>query len=316
MPYPFGAQYPILLAPMAGVTDVAFRELCVAFGADMTYTEMVSAKGLHYNNRNSRALLRISDVEKPCAIQLFGSEPEIMADIARALCDDMGDSLRLIDINMGCPAPKITRNGEGCALMLDPGLAARIVGAVAAAASVPVTVKHRLGFDSSHVNGLEFARVCRDAGAAAVTVHARTRAQMYSGRADYDAIARIAAALDIPVIGNGDVFDGESALRMRSTGCAGIMVARGAQGNPFIFAEIRAALRGEAYSPPSWERRREVALAHIRRHVQLKGEGSFAELRKHLSWYTRGIDGSAAARVRINAASSSAELVAILEKIQ
>ena len=312
----FGSGFPILLAPMAGITDMPFRELCMDFGAHMTYTEMISAKGLSYNSKNSFALLELSPKEIPCGVQLFGSEPSIMADMTRRLCDELCGRIRLIDINMGCPAPKITGNGEGSALMLNIPLAQRIVSAVKNASTVPVTVKHRLGFDDAHRNAVEFAVAMESAGADALTVHGRTRAQMYSGKADYDAIAEVVNAVDIPVIGNGDVFCGEDALRLKAaTGCDGIMVARGAQGNPLIFKEINCALRGEPYTVPDWEQRRAVAIRHAKRHIEGKGERSFIELRKHMAWYTKGIVGSAQVRVAINTAPTAEALLDILEKI-
>ena len=243
---------PVLLAPMAGVTDLPFRAICANMGADFTYTEMVSAKGLFYGGKNSHALLVTAIEERPCGVQLFGSEPEVMADMAGMLCEQYAGEITLIDINMGCPARKITSNREGSALMLDMPLASRIISAVAKASALPVTVKFRKGFDAAHVNAPEFARMAEDAGASAVTVHGRTREQMYSGKADWDIIASVKQAVKIPVVGNGDVFSGAAALALlKHTGCDGIMVARGAQGNPFLFEEIKAALHGVPYERPS-----------------------------------------------------------------
>ncbi|MBQ3551540.1 MAG: tRNA dihydrouridine synthase DusB [Clostridia bacterium] len=309
----FDKGLPVLLAPMAGITDMPFRELCIMHGADMTYTEMISAKGLFFGDKKTRRLVIPSDIEKKFAIQLFGSEPRVMADMARALSYEYGDRLLLIDINMGCPAPKITSNGEGSSLMKDPKLAALIVETVASAVNIPVTVKQRTGWDDTSKNGKEFAKLMENSGAAMITVHGRTRAQMYSGMADMDMIRDIKAAAKIPIIGNGDIRDGDSALRMKNeTGCDGIMVARGAMGNPFIFAEIKARLAGENYTPPTDEERIKTALIHAKRHIEVKGEGAFVELRKHMAWYTHGMRGANAMRVALNAVSTYDELERLL----
>lgn len=309
----FDKGFPVLLAPMAGITDMPFRELCVMHGADMTYTEMISAKGLFFGDKKTRRLLIPSDIEKRFAVQLFGSEPKLMADMARSLSYEYGERLLLIDINMGCPAPKITSNGEGSALMKDPRLAALIVEAVASAVSIPVTVKQRIGWDDTSKNGREFAKLMENSGAAMITVHGRTRMQMYSGMADIDMIRDIKAAANIPIIGNGDIRDGDSALRMKhETFCDGIMVARGAMGNPFIFAEIKAKLMGKTYTPPTVEERVRTALIHAKRHIEVKGEGAFVELRKHMAWYTHGMRGANAMRVALNAVSTYDELEKLL----
>lgn len=312
---PFLPDLPILLAPMAGVTDISYRALCKELGCDFTYTEMVSAKGLFYGGVGSAALLETDPIERPCGVQIFGREPELMAEIARRLCEDSVGELALIDINMGCPAPKITGNGEGSALMLEPALAGRIIEAVAKASTLPVTVKFRKGFDESHVNALEFGRMAENSGAAMVTVHGRTRAQMYSGRADWDIIGEVKAALSIPVIGNGDVFTGADALALRAhTGCDGIMVARGAQGNPFIFAEIKAALAGEAYTQPGEAQRLAMARLHLQRAVAHKGQRAVIEMRKHVAWYLKGVRGAAALRAKANEAATLEEMLALLER--
>ena len=241
-------EFPVLLAPMAGVTDLAFREICRAMGADFSYTEMVSAKGLYYGSERTASLLAASPLERPYGVQLFGAEPEIVAGMAKRLADEAHPGLALIDLNMGCPARKITGNGEGSALMLDLPRAARIIESAAKSSSLPITVKFRKGFDAAHINAVAFARMAEESGAAMLTVHGRTREQMYSGKADWDIIAAVKTAVSIPVIGNGDVFSGQDALALRAhTGCDGIMVARGAEGNPFIFREIHAALAGKPY---------------------------------------------------------------------
>ena len=289
----FHTAFPVLLAPMAGVTDLPYRRLCRELGCDFTYTEMVSAKGLRYGAAATAALLETSPEERPCGVQLFGREPAILAEVAGKLCRENRGELALIDINMGCPAPKITGNGEGSALMKEPKLAAQIIEAVVKASDLPVTVKFRKGFDAAHCNALEFAKLAQESGAALVTLHGRTREQMYSGKADWDVIARVKQALSIPVIGNGDVFSGADALAMRAyTHCDGIMVARGAQGNPFIFQEIQAALAGRPYTPPTPAQRLDMALEHLRRAVEYKGERAYVEMRKHMAWYIRGIRGA------------------------
>ncbi|MEN6470750.1 MAG: tRNA dihydrouridine synthase DusB [Clostridiaceae bacterium] len=304
---------PVFLAPMAGVTDLPFRALCASMGADFTYTEMVSAKGLSYGGKNSFALLETAAEERPCGVQLFGSEPAVMADMARMLSERYVGQLAVIDINMGCPARKITSNREGSALMLDPLRASRIISAVVKASSLPVTVKFRKGYDQTRANAPEFARMAEESGASAVTVHGRTREQMYAGKADWDSIAAVKRMVKIPVIGNGDVFSGaDAAALLKHTGCDGVMVARGAQGNPFLFSEIKAALRGQLYEGPSDARRIETAILHVKAHVAHKGERAVIEMRKHAAWYVRGMKDSASVRARINACATAGELCAVL----
>lgn len=305
----------MLLAPMAGITDDVFRKLCVMQGCDFTFTEMVSAKGIHYNSRKTRELLRIGALERPCGVQLFGSEPGIMAQTAKRLEAEYRGEIALIDINMGCPAPKITGNGEGSALMRNLGLASKIISAVAAAVELPVSVKFRKGWDDKHVNAVEFARMAQESGAAFVTVHGRTRCQMYAGAADWDIIARVKQAVSIPVVGNGDVFSGEAALRMLEyTGCDGIMAARGAQGNPFLFAQIRAALSGEGCAAPSAQERILMAIRHASEFLAERDAGAFIELRKHMAWYTKGIYGSTQLRRRINTCADADELLKLMRE--
>lgn len=304
---------PLLLAPMAGFSDMSFRVLCKSLGCDLTVTEMVSAKGLFYGSRKTAELLETDPAERPVVMQIFGREPEIMADMAQRLAERYGEALLAIDINMGCPAPKITGNGEGSALMREPLLAGHIVETVAKKAGVPVTVKIRKGYDARHENAAEIARIAEDSGAAAITVHGRTREQMYAGSADYAAIAAVRAAVKIPVIGNGDVRDGDSALRLlRQTRCDGIMIGRGALGNPFVFSEVRAALRGEAYTPPTWAERMETAVRHTRMTAANKGERGILELRKHIVYYLSGIPGAARLRTRLQNAETAEEMAQIL----
>ncbi len=303
------------LAPMAGVTDAAFRGICRGMGADFSYTEMVSAKGLHYNNANTGALLAPAPEERVYGAQLFGSDPAVVAEAVEGLLAGNRSGLALIDINMGCPAHKIVSNGEGSALMKNIPLAARVTEAAVRAANgrIPVSVKFRKGWDAQHINAVAFARAAQDAGASLLAVHGRTREQMYSGRADWDIIAEVKAAVTIPVLGNGDVFTGADALAIKAqTGCDGVLVARGAQGNPFLFREIKAALSGAPYDPPTPGERIDTALLHARRLCKTRGDRAVVEMRKHAAWYLAGLRGSASLRGRVNAVCSLAELEALL----
>lgn len=310
-----GLSSPFLLAPLAGITDGPFRRLCAEQGAALVYSEMVSAKGLWYKDKNTGKLLEILDGEDPVAYQLFGHEPEIMAFAARELegCGNV-----IFDINMGCPVPKIVKNGEGSALMKNPDLAHDVIAAAVKNTSKPVTVKIRAGWDAASVNAVEVARAAADAGAAAVAVHGRTREQYYSGKADWSVIAAVKSAVDIPVIGNGDVTDAASGLRMmEETGCDFVMVGRGALGNPWIFAELNAAWRGEPLPPPpTKEDKKQMMLRHFGDVLELKGEYvAVREMRKHVGWYLKGVPGAAAFRGRINQISSAEELRQAIEEI-
>lgn len=308
-----GTVPPVFLAPMAGVSDAPFRELCVSFGADLAFSEMVSAKGLYYGGGASGTLIAASKREERLAVQLFGSDAALMADMAKRIENEAGGKLAVIDINMGCPARKIVSNGEGSALMRDLPLAQSIIQAVSRAVSVPVSVKFRKGFDS--VNAVEFARMASQSGAGFITLHGRTREQQYSGKADWDIIAEAKRVSCVPLVGNGDVFSGADAVKLLAyTGCDGIMVARGAMGAPYIFKEIKAALKGESYTPPSANERIALAKAHARRLLELKGDGAIIQMRKHVAWYLKGLSGSSALRARANEIKSLAELEALLDE--
>ena len=290
----------VILAPMAGVSDIAFRLLCHEQGAGLVCSEMVSAKAILYGNKNTEELLQIHSEEGAVSLQLFGSDPDIVSEMAKRIEER---PFAVLDLNMGCPVPKVVNNGEGSALMKDPLLAGRIVEKTAKAIQKPLTVKIRKGFDDDHVNAVEMAHILQESGAAAVAVHGRTREQYYSGQADWDIIAQVKAAVKIPVIGNGDVTDGESALRLlKKTGCDGVMIGRGAQGNPWVFREVTAALEGREIPPrPTRQELYDMIARHAQLAAQYKGEYiTVREMRKHLAWYTTGLPHAAALRRQIN----------------
>jgi tRNA-dihydrouridine synthase B len=307
---------PVILAPMAGVTDLPFRLLAKEMGCALVYSEMVSDKGLIYRNCHTLDMLRIAETERPVTIQIFGSEPESMAEAAK-IVEQAGPDL--IDVNMGCPTPKIVKNGEGSALMRRPDLAYRILCSVVKAVSVPVTVKIRKGWNDESVNAVEMARLAEAAGVSAIAVHGRTREQFYSGQADWSVIAAVKRGVAIPVIGNGDIRSaGDAAEMMRQTGCDGVMIGRYAQGNPWIFKEISHYLETrEILPPPSIKERLKVLLRHFEMLIEHKGEYTgIREMRRHAAWYTKGLPNSAEWRLHINQAVCKEDFAAIVQKIE
>lgn len=304
----------LILAPMAGVTDLPFRMLCKEQGCGLLYTEMVSAKAILYNSRNTKELMEVRREERPIAVQLFGSDPEIVSDMAKRIEDGPYD---IIDINMGCPVPKIVNNGEGSALMKQPKLVETMLTALVKKLDKPVTVKFRRGFDEDHINAVEIAKIAESCGVSAVAVHGRTREQFYAGKADWEIIRQVKEAVQIPVIGNGDIFCPEDARQMmEETGCDGLMIARGARGNPWLFHRINHYLdTGELLPEPDHQEICRMMLRHAKLQIELKGELiGMKEMRKHIAWYTAGLPHSAAIRRACNLIETFSELEDLLQR--
>lgn len=305
----------LILAPMAGVTDLPFRLICKEQGAGLLCMEMVSAKAIYYNNKNTEELMAIDERELPVSLQLFGSDPDIISEMAKRIEEK---PFAILDINMGCPVPKVVNNHEGSALMKNPKLVEEIVTKTVKAIKKPVTIKIRKGFDDKNINAVEIAKIAEASGAAAVAVHGRTREQYYSGKADWEIIAKVKDAVSIPVIGNGDIVDGISAKKMLDeTGCDGLMIGRGVQGNPWIFREIAAYLeQGIVLPRPDQNEMKEVILKHAKMQLECKGEYTgIREMRKHISWYTKGMQNSARLRNEINNIETFEQLYVCVEKL-
>lgn len=310
----FEVENEVFLAPMAGVTDLPFRLICKELGCGLLYTEMINAKALCYDDKNTKKMLNILDEEHPVAVQIFGSEPEFMGKAAQILNDYPNE---ILDINMGCPAPKVVKNGDGSALMRNPKLAGQVLDQVVKNSKKPVTLKIRKGWDDNSINALEIAKIAEDCGICAITIHGRTREQYYSGQADWDIIGEVKSQLSIPVIGNGDVTSVEDAIRIKDhTGCDAIMIGRGAQGNPWIFKRIDHYMKtGQLLDPPSKDEKIDIAIKHMDLAIKEHGEYvAVREMRKHIGWYLKGMKHSARFRDQINHMVTAKEVIDTLNQ--
>ncbi len=308
-------ENPVALGPMAGVTDLTFRIICKELGCGIVFTEMVSAKGIYYNDDKTKQLMKIEEKEHPVALQIFGSDPEIMAKVAMKI---NGHNHDILDINMGCPTPKIVKNGDGSALMKNPELVGRIVKRVVSVSDKPVTVKIRTGWDEDSINAVEIAKIIEASGAKALSIHGRTREQFYTGKANWKIIKKVKSAISIPVFGNGDIFSPEDAKEMKEiTNCDGLMIARGAQGNPWIFKRVIHYLKtGDIMPPPTTKEKIDMCKKHLSMLIENKGEHvAIREMRKHCAWYLKGIKHSARVRNKINTATSAETIEKFLEEI-
>ncbi|MGP1486357.1 tRNA dihydrouridine synthase DusB [Peptostreptococcus stomatis] len=310
----FEVENEVFLAPMAGVTDLPFRLICKELGCGLLYTEMINAKALCYDDKNTKKMLNILDEEHPVAVQIFGSEPEFMGKAAQILNDYPNE---ILDINMGCPAPKVVKNGDGSALMRNPKLAGQVLDQVVKNSKKPVTLKIRKGWDDNSINALEIAKIAEDCGICAITIHGRTREQYYSGQADWDIIGEVKSQISIPVIGNGDVTSVEDAIRIKDhTGCDAIMIGRGAQGNPWIFKRIDHYMKtGQLLDPPSKDEKIDIAIKHMDLAIKEHGEYvAVREMRKHIGWYLKGMKHSARFRDQINHMVTAKEVIDTLNQ--
>lgn len=306
----------VFLAPMAGVTDLPFRQVCKKFGAGLLYSEMISSRGLYYNDKKTELLIKFDSFERPFAIQIFGNEPDIMLYGAKKIQELVNPEI--IDINMGCPAPKIVSNNDGSALMKDPILAGKIIEKVCSNINIPVTVKFRKGWDENSINAVEFAHIAEESGASAITVHGRTREQFYTGKSDIEIIKKVKENIKIPVIGNGDIVTPEDALNMFNyTGCDAIMIGRGACGNPWIFSQVNDFLKNMTYKIPSSKERLDIAKEHLESICRYKGEYiGIKESRKHLAWYIKGMRNASSFKNTINKTEKLDDMIRILNEIQ
>lgn len=306
----------MILCPMAGITDYVYRNICKSMGVDILYTEMVSAKGLYYNDKNTHTLTKVSDRENPVGIQIFGSDPDIMAYVVENKINQM-ENIDIIDINMGCPAPKIVKNGDGSALMREPEKVKGIIRAVKKVSNKPITIKIRMGWDRNNINGIEIAKIAEYEGVNAITIHGRTRDMFYSGKADWDYIKKLKENIKVPVIGNGDIFTPEDGLDMiNHTKCDGIGIGRGAMGNPWIFKGIKDLMEKGSYIQVKDEEKIDMSIKHLNNIVEDKGINGIKEMRKHIAWYLKGIRNSNEIKNIINTSLDKSEIIDILEKLK